>query len=361
MESPVPKSMENPVAVGIMEELEAQSEVWNHTFRFITSMSVKCAVELGVPDAIHAHGGAATLPQLAAALSLPPARVADLRRLMRMLVHAGCFAKQEDDVYALTPWSRLLVSSEHTAAAPFVVGMLHPLVVQSWHSLGTWFHGRAPTPFAATHGKGIFETAREQPGFAAVFNEAMASDCRLVGQVLVKKHAEVLEGARSMVDVGGGTGTLAAIVAEAFPQMKCTVLDLPHVVAAAAGRPNNLDVVGGNMFDHIPSADIMLLKWILHDWKDAECVKILKRCREAIPSKQNGGKVIVIDIVLQGDEASRCDKSRESQLFLDMLMMVVSGGMQREEHEWRKIFTDAGFSSYTIKGMGLRSLIEVYP
>ncbi|CAL9075084.1 unnamed protein product [Musa acuminata var. zebrina] len=354
-----------------MEELEAQSEVWNHIFRFITSMSVKCAVELRVPDAIHAHGGNATLPQLAAALSLPPAKLADLRRLMRMLVHAGCFAKQEDDVYALTPWSRLLVSSEHTAVAPFVVWMLHPLMVQSWHSLGAWFHGRAPTPFAATHGKGIFETTREQPGFAAVFNEAMASDCRLVGQVLVKKHAEVLEGARSMVDVGGGTGTLAAIVAEAFPHMKCTFLELPHVVAAAAGarKPNNLDVVGGNMFDHIPSADVILyvwiqlytLQWVLHDWKDAECVKILKRCREAIPSKQNGGKVIVIDIVLQGDEGSKSDKSRESQLFLDMLMMTVSGGMQREEHEWRKIFTDAGFSSYTIKGMGLRSLIEVYP
>ncbi|URD96404.1 o-methyltransferase [Musa troglodytarum] len=181
---------------------------------------------------------------------------------MRVLVHAGCFAKQEDDAYALAPWSRLLVSSEHTAAAPFVVGMLHPLIVQSWHSLGAWFHGRAPTPFAAAHGKGIFETAREQPGFVAVFNEAMASDSRLVGQVLVKKHAGVFEGARSMVDVGGCTGTLAAIVAEAFPHLKCTVLDLPHVVAAAAaaGTPNNLDFVGGNMFDHIPSADIMLLK-----------------------------------------------------------------------------------------------------
>ncbi|KAJ8499956.1 hypothetical protein OPV22_010508 [Ensete ventricosum] len=166
--------MEHRIAEGVMEELEAQSEVWNHTFRFITSMSVKCAVELGVPDAILAHGGAATLPQLAAALSLPPARLAALRRLMRMLVQAGCFAKQEDDVYALTPWSRLLVSSKHTAAAPFVVGML-----QSWHSLGAWFHGRAPTPFAAAHGKGIFE---------------MASDSRLVGQAMVKKHAESVEG-----------------------------------------------------------------------------------------------------------------------------------------------------------------------
>ncbi|URD94705.1 o-methyltransferase, partial [Musa troglodytarum] len=143
------------------------------------------------------------------------------------------------------------------------------------------------------------------------------------------------------------------------------------------GTPNNLDFVG-NMFDHIPSADIMLLKImasgerlykLMYRSKFVRCsgsymtgamrnVKILKRCREAIPSKQNGGKVIVIDIVLQGDEASGCDKSRESHLFLDMQMMVANGGMEREEHEWRKIFTDAGFSSYTIKGMGLRSLIE---
>ncbi|KAF5198424.1 Myricetin o-methyltransferase [Thalictrum thalictroides] len=114
------------------------------------------------------------------------------------------------------------------------------------------------------------------------------------------------------------------------------------------------------MFESIPSADIILLKWILHDWSDEECVKILKKCSEAIPSKDKGGKVIIIDIVIQEDNGKY--ESTESQLCLDILMMVVLTGKERTETEWKKLILEAGFTSYKIThALGLRSIIEVFP
>ena len=71
----------------------------------------------------------------------------------------------------------------------------------------------------------------------------------------------------------------------------------------------------------------------------------LERCREAIPSKEKGGKVITIDMIMMKNQKGDC-KSRETQLFFDMLMMVLVMGREREEKEWKKLFLDAGFSHY---------------
>lgn len=356
--------------INLEEEVEAQGNVWNHTFSFITSMTLKCAVELGIPDAIHSHGGPTPLSELAAMLAIPPRRIAALRRLMRTLVNSGCFAIAKDigdgkeDTYVLTPFSRLLLKAKPTSAAPYVLGMLDPVVLQTWHSLSAWFHGEERTPFRLVHGKGVFEMARERPELAAFLKSASASDTQLVGRVIVRECREAFKGVKSLVDVGGCTGTMAMIIAEAFPEIKCTVFDLPHVVAAAAAEveaPAAVDFVGGDMFERVPPADVVLLKLILHDWSDDDCVKILRRCKEAIPSKENGGKLIIVDAVMEGVDAGS-NKSTETKLLFDMATMVVAGGMQREEKEWRKIFFDAGFSDYKINPvLGVRSIIEVYP
>ncbi|KAI3796364.1 hypothetical protein L1987_39034 [Smallanthus sonchifolius] len=148
-------------------------------------------------------------------------------------------------------------------------------------------------------------------------------------------------GLHSVVDVGGGTGTVAEDISKAFPNIKCISFDLPHVVSGLVGSKN-------------------LSYWILHDWSDEECVKILKRCREAIPSKENGGKLIIIDMVVKvrGGE----NDLLETQLFFDMLMMAMVTGRERSEEDWAKLFVDAGLSDYKITPiLGLRSLIEVYP
>uniref|UniRef100_A0A0A9ACM2 O-methyltransferase C-terminal domain-containing protein n=1 Tax=Arundo donax TaxID=35708 RepID=A0A0A9ACM2_ARUDO len=119
-----------------------------------------------------------------------------------------------------------------------------------------------------------------------------------------------------------------------------------------------VEFVAGDMMEFIPPADVVLLKFVLHNWSDEDCVKILKRSREAISTREPKGKVIIIDAVL----GSQSKKTLEAQLLLDLCMMVVTTGKQREEENWHRIFLDAGFTRYKISPLiGSRSLIEVYP
>ncbi|KAF8411110.1 hypothetical protein HHK36_003649 [Tetracentron sinense] len=349
---------------GSNELVQAQAHLWNHIFNFINPMSLKCAVQLGIPDTIQNHGQPITLSELVAALSIPPAKTQAVYRLMRMLVHSGFFAiqksPQDQEGYVLTPSSRLLLKGNPTSMSPFLLAMLDPILITPWNFMSAWFMGSELNPFETAHGRTMWDYAGQDPVFNEFFNEAMASDARLVMSVVIKECKEIFEGLTSLVDVGGGTGTVAKILAETFPHLKCTVFDLPHVVSTLQGS-NNLDYVGGDLFDSIPTADAIFLKWIMHDWSEEDCVKILKQCKKAIPTKDKGGKVIIVDMVMEDKKGSE-HESTETQLFLDMMMMTLVTGRERNEKEWKKLFLEAGFSHYKITPvLGLRSLIEVYP
>ncbi|KAF7146830.1 hypothetical protein RHSIM_Rhsim04G0071700 [Rhododendron simsii] len=347
------------------ELLHSQAHIWNHIFQFINPMSLKCAVQLDIPDIINNHGRPLSLSQLVAALPINPSKSQCVYRLMRILVHSGFFTREkisdtaeEEEGYLLTPTSRLLLKDEPLNIRPFLLAMLDPVLTKPWHHVSEWFQNDDPTPFDMAQGRTFWDYAGHEPQLNHFFNDAMASDARLVMSVVLKDCKGVFEGLNSLVDVGGGTGTVAKAIADAFPELECTVLDLPHVVADLQGS-GNLKFVGGDMFQAIPSTDAILLKWILHDWSDEESIKILKRCKEALPSK--GGKVIIIDMKVENEKKGD-DDSMETQLFFDMLMMILVTGRERTEKEWAKLFADAGFSDYKITPiLGLRSLIEVYP
>lgn len=109
----------------------------------------------------------------------------------------------------------------------------------------------------------------------------------------------------------------------------------------------------------------VFVQTVLHNWKDEECVTILKRCKEAISSGDKvGGKVIIIDMVLRENEEMNEEvfKSSETKLLIDMQMLAMVNGKERVEEEWNQLFLAAGFSYYKITPIvGLKSLIEVYP
>ncbi|XP_062180749.1 5-pentadecatrienyl resorcinol O-methyltransferase-like [Phragmites australis] len=140
----------------------------------------------------------------------------------------------------------------------------------------------------------------------------------------------------------------------------CLPNKLRHVVASVLpGERGRVEFVAGDMFEHVPKSDAVLLKWILHGWDDEKRVRILRRCREAIPVKEAGGRVIVMDLVVGSSPAD--EKATETQLLLDVMMMRVVGSPERDEREWRKVFEEAGFSGYKIVAvLGIRSVIEVY-
>ncbi|KAJ9563676.1 hypothetical protein OSB04_008836 [Centaurea solstitialis] len=354
--------------------LHSQAHIWNHIFSFINSMSLKCAIQLQIPDIIHRHGVPMLLSELVEALSINKERSHFVYRLMRILVHSGFFLKQtvsmtkgdgegeEKEVYLLAPASRLLLKEETLSMRPFLLAMLDPILVDPWQHMSKWLQNDEDScPFHTAHGRTFWDFAGQDPKLNRFFNEAMASDARLVTNVILKHSRGAFEGINSIVDVGGGTGIVAKSIAKVFPKLNCISFDLPHVVNGMEGS-ENLSYVGGDMFEAIPKADAVLVKWILHDWNDEECIKILKRCKEAIPSKKNGGKVMIIDMVVMKDRGEG-DKSLETQFFFDMLMMALATGKERTEKEWKKLLVDdAGFSDYKITPiLGLRSLIEVYP
>ncbi|XP_051126232.1 trans-resveratrol di-O-methyltransferase-like isoform X2 [Andrographis paniculata] len=308
------------------------------------------------------------LSELTNALSLGQDKSPFLDRLMRIMIHSKFFIKAKifDDSdqsgYWITPSSLLLLKNEASSVAPFALAMLDPVLTDPWHQLSKWLGTSHATPFITTHGRDFWEEAGGNATMNTFFNEGMASDARLMLSIMTKDCRHVFQGLESIVDVGGGTGIAAKAIVDAFPGLKCAVLDLPHVVAGLEST-KDLNYVDGDMFESIPCADAVFMKWILHDWPDKECVKILENCREAImASKEKGGKVIIVDIVIDEDEGRVGHELRETQLCFDMMMMVLVSGKERTEKEWANLFDAAGFKSYKVtRILGVRSLIEVFP
>ncbi|KAJ1263657.1 hypothetical protein BS78_09G202300 [Paspalum vaginatum] len=345
--------------------LDAQLELWSNTFSYIKSMALKSALDLRIADAINTNGGGATLVHIASTVKLHPSKIPCLRRLMRVLASTGVFSVVKDPpsgggelVYALTPLSRLLVGSQNLV--PITAMILHPSFVAPFLGLGTWLQQELPDPciFKNTHGQTLWEQADRDETFDALINDGMVSDSHFIMGIAIKECPGAFQGIRSLVDVGGGLGAAAQAISKAFPDVKCSVLDLDHVVAKA---PSDTDVqyVAGDMFESVPPADAMFFKWVLHDWGHEDCVKILKNCRKAIPPREEGGKVIIIDIVV-GEESPNL-KQTETQVLFDLYILLVNG-IERDEQEWKNIFFEAGFSDYKISPvLGARSVIEVYP
>ncbi|KAJ6383581.1 hypothetical protein OIU78_026968 [Salix suchowensis] len=349
------------------ELLQSQTHVWSHIFNFINSMTLKCAVQLGIPDVIHKHGKPMTLSDLVSALPIHPLKTQYVHRIMRILVHSGFFSQQNlnggpnQEAYFLSQSGRLLLRDNPLSMRPLLLMVLDPALTKPWDCLSTWFQNDEVTAFSVAHEKTVWEYAGLDPRFNNLVNDAMASDSILTSKLVVSKCKGIFEGVNSLVDVGGGSGAMAKAISEAFPHIDCTVFDLLHVVSDLQGS-KNLKYAGGDMFEAVPPADALLLKEILHNWSDEDCVKILKRCKQAITSKgeQKAGKVIIIGMVRGNQNGG--EESIETQLFLDLEMMVLASGMERNEKEWAKLFVDAGFVNYKIHPvLGTRALIELHP
>ncbi|KAG2559392.1 acetylserotonin O-methyltransferase 1-like isoform X1 [Panicum virgatum] len=351
--------------------LVALSELQNHLLGYVKSMALKCAVDLRIPDAIHRRGGAATLADIVADTEIHPAKIPDLKRMMELLRTSGIFtataAKDSggigDVVYGLTTACYFLVG--RCNLSPVVPYLVSPHIVSSFFGMSDWFRKEPAVAggslFELAHGCSLQEMASKDAAFSSLLNDSMASDSQLFLEVIILDKGRIFRGLNSLIDVGGGHGAATLVIARAFPRIKCTVLDLPHVVSqATTSEDGNLHFIAGDMFESIPPANAVLLKNVLHDWSDEDCVKILQRCKQAIPARTKGGKVIIIEMVRGSAQGDR--KISEMEDIQNVFMLHING-VERGINEWKRIFSDAGFSDdYKIMPvLGPYSVIEIYP
>ncbi|KAF8731867.1 hypothetical protein HU200_015811 [Digitaria exilis] len=205
-------------------------------------MALRCAINLGIPTAIHRLGGAATLSELHAALLVAASKRPCLSRIMTLLATSGIFKSNFKLYYHLTTASRLLVDDEdttrggHPCISQHLAVCSSPFIFTASLNLDEWLKeeedARTAAPFAMAHGAGVYDVVRRDAAFGTCFDEAMASDSRFVSEIVVRDYGEVFAGVTSVVDVGGHNGTMARAIAKAFPHVRCSVLDLPRVVDA---------------------------------------------------------------------------------------------------------------------------------
>ncbi|XP_077211751.1 (RS)-norcoclaurine 6-O-methyltransferase-like [Tasmannia lanceolata] len=326
------------MGIELREELDDLALVWSHIVASMDSLVLKWALDLGIADIIHGHGEPMTLSQVGASLPVPCGNYDILRRLMRYLVHMKILGAQGDDLYQLTSASKFILNNDPKSLVPYA-RLIQQGDANKWHALGSLLEAKASaSTFEAVNGEDMWSYAAKHAEQNKLFNEAMACDARLVTPALINGCRDIFLGIKSLVDVGGGTGTASRGIAMAFPHIKCSILDLPHVVETIPDYPD-VERVAGDMFSFIPHNDTVMLMKILHDWDDEDCVKILKRCKEAIP--EEGGKVIIVDIVLDIDEGHEITRTRYA---FDVIMMISTGGKERTEKEWRRLIFNAGFN-----------------
>ncbi|CAO1943367.1 unnamed protein product [Urochloa humidicola] len=208
------------------------------------------------------------------------------------------------------------------------------------------------------HGMSPWSLTKKDASFNKTLNDACVADSSMTIDAMLRQTTDIFQGITSLVDVGGGHGAAAIAIARAFPHIKCSVLDHEQVISEA---PDDATVqfIAGDMFKSIPPADAVLLKGVLNCWDEDNCVKILKMCKEAIPARDAGGKVIIVNMVVGYGAPDTA--VREAQVLVDLYLMRVDG-IERDEREWKKVFLGAGFSDYKIMPiLGTMSVIEVFP
>ncbi|CDY67664.1 BnaA03g59130D [Brassica napus] len=299
----------------LYEEAKASLDIWRYVFGFADIAAAKCAIDLKIPEAIENHPSSlpVTLAELSVAVSASPSH---LHRIMRFLVHQGIFKQVpiKDGLatgYTNTPLSRLMMITKH-----------------------------------------VWALAEDNPCLSHMINEAMACDTRRVVPRVARACHDLFEGVATVVDVGGCTGETMGILVKEFPWIKGFIFDVPHVIQVAQVL-DGVENVGGDMFDSVPKCDAVLIKWVLHDWGDKDCIRILKNCKEAV--SPNIGKVLIVESVIREKKKAmivedRDEKLEHVRLMLDMVMMAhTTTGKERTLKEWDFVLNEAGFARYEVR------------
>jgi hypothetical protein len=308
---------------------------------------VRAAAVFNLAD--HTAAGRCTAAEIAKEES---ADLDAMRRLLRSCASLGLLTTQDGKYYADTSLLRTLRADSPSSLRGFAVSQAAPGHWLPWGRFPEAVRSGAPQTHDA-YGSTIFEYLARHGDEGGDFTVSMRNLSKMNGEEV----ARVLDtgGLGLALDVGGASGDLLHSVMLANPTLKGAVLDLAHVlpdaVAAATekGLQDRFSVVEGDFFEEVPPADLYLLRYILHDWSDEQCVQILKNCRTSLAE---GGRVAVVDHLI-----GKIGEPGVAPL-MDMNMLVMLTGREREIEEFDALFAAAGLRRIRVIPAGNMALIE---
>ena len=294
------------------------------------AQALGAVARLGVADQL--GDGPKTAEEIASAVGADPR---NLGRTIRALAGVGVFAPAEGGKWGLTPVGEALKTD-----AP--ISMRHMAIAQTDHA-----HWAAWERFtdAVKTGKPQAEAALgcqpyqyyvKNPEDGADFSRAMANISSMSIDPVLASYD--FSGAEQIADIGGAFGALLAAVLRKQPDAKGILFDLPSVVEGAGpvleDVADRVERVGGDFLTgSLPSADLYLLKGILHDWNDENSITILAGVRAAM---KPGAKVVIIELVIPEPLVPG------PSTLMDLNMMVMLGGMERTSSEYAALLKKAG-------------------
>ena len=310
----------------------AQQLVFQLGTGYILSAALHVAVSLRIADQL--ADGPRSVSELANASG---ANDDALYRVLRSLSSAGVFVESGPRQFSNNVASDQLKAGT-TGLYEMVLWMSDRFHFQVYadimHSVKT-----GQPAVEKTLGMPVFEYFPKNPDLSERFNNAMTAFSAVVIPAVLKVYD--FTGIGTLVDVAGGHGQVLTSILSAYPSMKGVLADLPHVLAGAEPRIRAMGLADRcrleaiDFFKAVPSGgDAYIMKHIIHDWDDEKSIAILKNIRSAM---NPGGRVILLDSVLP--PANQPDFGK----IIDLEMMLMPGGRERTEEEFRSLFEHAGF------------------
>ncbi|KAI5659657.1 hypothetical protein M9H77_28450 [Catharanthus roseus] len=312
-------------------------------------MVLNAVIKLNVFEIIAKAGPGAKLSPSQIVSQMPtknPEAPVVLDRMLRMLASYSVLTCSVVDfshgsgqrVYGLSPVSKYFVKNENGGCFGPLLDLLQDKVLTDiWYELAPAVL-EGGTAFNRAYNMHIFKYTGINQKFNETFNTATINHAKVIVQEILKNY-KGFENLKTLVDVGGGLGVTLDLITSKYPNLKGINYDLPHVTQNAPTYPGVVHV-GGDMFESVPKGDAIFMKWILHDWDDEHCLKLLKNCYKALPEN---GKVIAVDAILPMNPDNSSSTKHISQVDLFTLVLYHPGGKERTENEFLALVAEAGF------------------
>ena len=300
---------------------------------FWAARALYVAAKLGIADLV--KDGPKTVEQLA---SETGTHAPSLYRLLRALTSTGWFAQDDAGRFGPTAITAGIQSGASGTLRNFAMSELGEEHYPAWEDL-TFSVKTGEIAFNHVFGMRNWEFWATHPEHAQIFNRGMSEVTAIMEPAIQAVYD--FAGFKKIVDVGGGRGTLIASILRAAPNPHGVVLDLPHVIEMGTkhietqGLSGRCDLVPGDFFKNVPEGgDAYILKAVLHDWDDDHSIAILKNCHRAMARE---GKICIIESVIPADNRPFF------RTLGDLNMLVMTGGRERTEAEYRALLETAGF------------------